>query len=178
MPLRPLPDRSTAYASSTSPARTGRRKEMSAPAATVTGPWLLQAHAKAVSASRKTYPPCAIACPLTIAAVTVIRTLARPPPASSSSMPRPREAGARSNISCAAVRANLHPQGLITDRTIGKYLTSQPHRSADDNPHRVVRDASRAARPGDRGGRRTGLLVGLPRVAQQVRVRRGRRPGR
>lgn len=76
---------------------------MSAPAATVTGPWLLQAQAKAVSASRKRNPPWAIRCPFTIAGVTVIRTSAVPSPCSTSSIPSPREASSAENIASVGV---------------------------------------------------------------------------
>jgi hypothetical protein len=52
--LRPLVDRSRARASRTSPARVGCKNVMSAPAATVIGPRLLQAQANAVSATMNT----------------------------------------------------------------------------------------------------------------------------
>jgi hypothetical protein len=53
---------------------------MSAAAATVTGPQLLQAQAKAVSAREKITPPWQIPCPLTMSSVTVSWTLAHPSP--------------------------------------------------------------------------------------------------
>jgi hypothetical protein len=49
-------------------------------AATVTGPQLLQAQAKAVSARLKMMPPWHMACPLTMSSLTVIRVLAQPFP--------------------------------------------------------------------------------------------------
>jgi hypothetical protein len=61
MPERPNRVRSTASAIRVSPTRAGATKVMSAPAATVTSPWLLQAQAKAVSATANTSPPWAIA---------------------------------------------------------------------------------------------------------------------
>ena len=51
---------------------------MSALCATVTGPWELHANANAVSATAKVSPPCPMACPLTMSAVTCIDTVARP----------------------------------------------------------------------------------------------------
>jgi hypothetical protein len=67
-------------------------KTMSPPAATVTGPQLLQAQAKAVSASEKIIPPWQMAWPLTMSPRTVMVARAQPSPWSSSSMPSIREA--------------------------------------------------------------------------------------
>ena len=53
---------------------------MSAPAATVTGPQLLQAQAKAVSAREKMTPPWQIPCPFTMSSLTVSWTRAQPFP--------------------------------------------------------------------------------------------------
>lgn len=53
---------------------------MSHPAATVTGPQLLQAQANAVSARLKISPPWQMPCPLTMSSRTVIRVLAQPGP--------------------------------------------------------------------------------------------------
>jgi hypothetical protein len=57
MPLRPKRARTRASAVRTSPRRAGAMNVMSAPAATVTGPQLLQAQANAVSAREKITPP-------------------------------------------------------------------------------------------------------------------------
>ena len=57
VPLRPERDRMRASAVSTSPPLAGATKTMSHPAATVTGPQLLQAQANAVSARLKIKPP-------------------------------------------------------------------------------------------------------------------------
>ncbi len=73
-------------------------KEISAPAATVTGPWLLQAQAKVVSASRNRNPPWAMPCPFTIRSVTRIRATACPSRAFTTSMPREAEAVSASSM--------------------------------------------------------------------------------
>jgi hypothetical protein len=67
-------------------------KTMSHPAATVTGPRLLQAQAKAVSAREKIIPPWPMPWPLTMSSRTVNWVRAQPSPWSSSSMPSIREA--------------------------------------------------------------------------------------
>jgi hypothetical protein len=53
---------------------------MSAPAATVTGPQLLQAQAKVVSASEKIIPPWQMRWPLTMSSRTVMVARAQPSP--------------------------------------------------------------------------------------------------
>jgi hypothetical protein len=53
---------------------------MSHPAATVTGPQLLQAQAKVVSAREKIIPPWQMAWPLTMSSRTVSRVRAQPSP--------------------------------------------------------------------------------------------------
>ena len=105
---RPNLVRSTASATSTSPARAGATNTISADAATVTGPKLLQAQANAVSASAKISPPCAMACPFTMSRRTVMRVTARPSPWSISSMPSPREAA-----SFAIIASTLGSRGTV-----------------------------------------------------------------
>jgi hypothetical protein len=60
--------------------RPGATNTMSAPAATVTGPQLLQAQAKTVSAREKITPPWQIPCPLTMSSLTVSWARAQPSP--------------------------------------------------------------------------------------------------
>ena len=65
---------------------------MSHPAATVTGPQLLQAQAKVVSAREKIIPPWQMPWPLTMSSRTVMVARAQPSPWSSSVMPSVLEA--------------------------------------------------------------------------------------
>lgn len=94
MPERPVRDRRIAVAVSVWPETVGLRKEMSAPAATVTRSSSLHAIAKAVSARAKTNPPWVIWKPLVMSSRTRIETTACP--GSSRSTTRPNEAEARS----------------------------------------------------------------------------------
>jgi len=71
---------------------------MSAPAATVTGPQLLQAQANAVSAREKITPPWQTPWPFTMSSLTVIWARAQPSPWSSSSMPNSRDAASEAII--------------------------------------------------------------------------------
>src|ERR1700677_4610580 len=74
MPDRPLREISRAVATSRSPSLPGISKEMSHCAATARKLWLLQAKAKAESASAKMKPPWAMRWPLTMCGWTVIRS--------------------------------------------------------------------------------------------------------
>src|ERR1700682_3136400 len=98
MPERPNLVRSTARASSTSPACDGATKMMSTAAATVVGPRLLQAHANAVSATANTKAPWVMSWPLTMSARTVILAVAAPSPTWVTSMPSAREAASPASI--------------------------------------------------------------------------------
>ena len=67
--------------------------------------WVLQAKAKAESASVKMKPPWAMRWPLTISGRTVIESVARPDPISTISMPRPLLASSSFHIASAQARA-------------------------------------------------------------------------
>src|SRR5882757_7578262 len=105
MPDLPLREISRAVATRTSPSLPGRMKVMSPWAATVRSLWLLQAKAKAESASAKMKPPWAMRWPLTISGLTVMASVAWPDLISAISMPRPRLASSSAHIASAQARA-------------------------------------------------------------------------
>src|SRR5262245_55360979 len=74
-------------------------------AATARSLWLLQAKAKAESASVKMKPPWAMRAPFTISGLTVMVSVARPGPTSTISMPRLFEASSSFHIASAQARA-------------------------------------------------------------------------
>ena len=86
---------------------------MSAEAATVTGPKLLQAQANAVSASAKISPPWAMACPFSMSSRTVMRVTARPSAWSTSSMPRRRDASSLAIIASTLGRSGTGTPPLL-----------------------------------------------------------------
>src|SRR5271165_1735798 len=123
MPLRPYLVRSVAVATRTSPSRTAVMKLMSAPAATVTGPSLLQAQANAVSASMNTNPPWQIEWPFSICIAIRIWTMAVPRPTCVSSMPSPRDAWSAANIAAAGPRGGSRSPGSPNIRPVPAYAT-------------------------------------------------------
>ena len=104
-PLRPYAARTRASAMRTSPSRAGATKVISPPAATVVCPRELQANAKAESARVKTYPPWQVSWPLTIVAVTGIRTTAWSTSTTCASIPRVAEARSSAHIRRTWVRS-------------------------------------------------------------------------
>ena len=87
---------------------------MATAAATVAGPWLLQAKANALSASAKMKPPWQMPCPLHMSCRTVIVTVATPGSTAPSNMPSPWEARSFAYRARAAVaRPRVRP--LIID---------------------------------------------------------------
>src|SRR6266702_7405316 len=105
MPERPPRVTSRAFATRRSPSLPGLMKVIWPCAATTRSLCELQANAKAESASVKMKPPWAIRCPLTMSGRTVIASVAKPGPISTTSMPRPFEASSSVHIASAQARA-------------------------------------------------------------------------
>jgi hypothetical protein len=100
---------------------------MSQPAATVTGPQLLQAQAKAVSARVKISPPWQVPCPLTMSLVTVMRVWAQPLPYSTTSMPSNRAAASAASIASTGMDGPAGcdinpPRSLFSERSVDNTL--------------------------------------------------------
>ncbi len=89
MPLRPSRNRSAATASIRSPSSTGRRKLTLHWLATEAMPFVLQAKAKALSASAKMKPPWQEPWPFSMRSCTTMDMRAVPGPTCSSTMPSP-----------------------------------------------------------------------------------------
>src|SRR6185503_17596883 len=145
---------------------------MSAEAATVTGPKLLQAQANAVSASVKIRPPWAMAWPFTMSSRTVMRVTARPSPWSTSSMPRRRDASSLAIMASTLGRCGtVAPPLLQTERPVYN-TTSRP---GVPPGRRVGGDDS-----GSRGDRTTGSLrpdAGAQPAHRAARLGAGQVPG-
>src|SRR5664279_343865 len=112
MPNRPLREISRAVAISRSPSLPGLMKEMLHCAATARSLWLLQAKAKAESASVKIKPPWAMRWPLTICGWIVIVRVARPGLTSTIAMPSPLLASSSRHIASAQARATSSGDGV------------------------------------------------------------------
>src|SRR5882757_10480776 len=113
MPDRPLREISRAAAIRRSPSLPGRMKVMLPWAATTRSLWVLQAKAKAESASVKMKPPWAIRWPLTICGCTSIDMTARPGPISTNCMPRPLLASSSLHIASAQARARSSGESTV-----------------------------------------------------------------
>src|ERR1700726_403388 len=135
MPERPNRVRSTARASSTSPACDGATNVISTAAATVVGPWLLHAHANAVSATANTNAPWVMLWPLTMSERTVIVAVAVTSPISVTSMPSARDAASSASIrateSVTTLSRLLRGSGLALDDLRAR----QPQRHREDEHH-------------------------------------------
>ena len=115
---------SRAVATRRSPSLPGRRKVMLPCAATTRSLWLLQAKAKAESASVKIKPPWAIRWPLTICGLIVIDSVAWPDLTSTISMPSPRLASSCCHIASAQARARSSDEGEALTFTAISLLSS------------------------------------------------------
>ena len=105
-PERPRRARSVATATSTSPSRADWRRVTSKPDATVTVPCVLQAKAKALSASAAIRPPWQRSQPLIMSSRTVIERVAVPGPTETISMPSIFEAASPVHMTSAERRAS------------------------------------------------------------------------
>ena len=113
-PVRPFDDCSCASATSRSPSCTAATYEIDACSATLGSLRELHANANAESASVNVTPPCAIACPFTIACVIVSDARAKPGRASSSTIPSACDAWSRESIASAHARASASPVSAAT----------------------------------------------------------------
>src|SRR6185312_14100586 len=134
MPERPLREISRACATSRSPSRPGLMKVMLPCAATAFSLWLLQAKAKAESASAKMKPPCAMRWPFTICGCTIMESVARPGPTSTIVMPSETEASSSFHIASAQAHARSSGDSVAFTFTSNSYYRSIPGWSVRTRP--------------------------------------------